>query len=109
MLLSQKKGQPEPPAKQEKVDPRKAVGEILVGRAVEVMETARKYYPEAVAELEARLAELIQSGSLKGPVTGEELYSFLRRIGLDFSLDIKIRISEGGKLKTLEEKFRNKD
>lgn len=109
MLLSQNKTPPAPPIKEERIDPRKVVGEILVGRAAEVMEAARRYYPDAVAELEARLAELIQSGRLKGPVTGEELYSFLRRIGLNFSLDIQIRVKEGGKLKTLEEKFRNRD
>ena len=81
---------------------------ILVGRAVEVLETARRYYPAQVAELERRLGELIQSGTLKGPITGEELYSFLRQIGLNFSMDVKIRVREGGKLKTLEEKLRSK-
>ncbi len=108
MLLSQNKTV-EPPAKEEKVDPKKTVAEILAGRAGEVLETARRYYPAEIAELEARLAEVILSGALKGPVTGEELYSFLRQMGLRFSLDIKIRIREGGRLKSLEEKLRNKD
>ena len=55
---------------------------------------------------EETLANLITSGRLKGPVSGEELYSFLRRVGLVFSMDVKIRVKERGELKTLEQKFR---
>jgi len=49
---------------------------------------------------------MIESGRLKGPISGEELYAFLRRIGLVFSMDVKIRVKERGELKTLEQKFR---
>ena len=108
MLLSQTKPV-EVKTKQEPVDPRKVVAKILVGRAVEVLETARRYYPAEISELESRLAQAILSGGLAGPISGEELYSFLRRLGLSFSLDIKIRVREGGKLKSLEEKLRGKD
>ncbi len=109
MLLSQNKTQPEPQPEVKTVDSRTVVSGILVGRAEEVLETARKYYPREISELEARLAALIRSGKLKGPVTGEELYSFLRQTGFDFSLNTKIRISEGGRLKSIEEKLRSKD
>ncbi len=110
MLLSQKKATQEPPVPEEtKSDPREVVRGVLAGRGGEVMETARRYYPDEIAQLEAKLAELIKAGRLKGPIAGEELYSFLRRLGFDFSLDIKIRVSEGGKLKSLEEKFRERN
>lgn len=106
MLLSQKKqielAQPEPP----KLSARESVRNILAGRGVEVLETARRYYPNEVARLEETLAGLVASGRLKGPVSGEELYSFLRRVGLVFSMDVKIRVKERGELKTLEQKFR---
>jgi len=108
MLLSQNK-QTEPDTKQEPIDPRKILSKILTGRAPEVLETARRYYPAEISELEARLAQAVIAGGLSGPITGEELYSFLRRLGLVFSLDIKIRVREGGKLKSLEEKLRGKD
>lgn len=110
MLLSQNKTAPQPPVLEgSEPDPRKVVHGVLAGRGEEVMETARRYYPTEIAQLEVKLAELIKAGTLKGPVTGDELYSLLRRLGLDFSLDIKIRVSEGGKLKSLEEKFREHD
>ena len=105
MLLSQEK----PAAavvEAPKLSPRDVVQKILVGRGVEVLETARRYYPKEVGIIEENLARLIESGRLKGPVSGEELYSFLRRVGLSFSMDTKIRVKEHGELKTLEEKFK---
>ena len=71
------------------------------------METARRYYPNEVSQIEDSLAGMIESGRLKGPISGEELYSFLRRIGLVFNMDVKIRVKEHGELKTLEQKFRD--
>ena len=108
MLLSQDKPAPEQPSLTVEEDLHQIVHGILAGRGIEVLETARRYYPAEIAELEERLAELVRAGRLKGPVSGEELYSFLRRLGLNFSLDIKIRVSEHGKLKSLEEKFRER-
>jgi len=90
-----------------KQSPREIVRRILEGRGVEVLETARRHYPREVGQVEDTLANMIESGRLKGPVSGEELYSFLRRIGLMFSMDVKIRVKEHGELKTLEEKFRD--
>ncbi len=105
MMLSQEKSIPQqPPAP--KASPREIVARVLSGRGPEVIETARRYYPREVGQVEQTLAGLIESGKLKGPVSAEELYSFLRRIGLVFNMDVKIRIKEHGELKTLEQKFR---
>jgi len=109
LMLQSKNAQvptPLPPAPEK--GPTETVKAILSGRGVEVLETARRYYPEEVAVLERRIAEAVKAGRLKGLVSGEELYSFLRSVGLHFSMDIKIRVSEKGKLKTLEEKFRER-
>ena len=105
MLLSQEK--PEIVVKPVKADPTEIVRNILTGRGVEVLETARRRFPNEVREVERQLAELIESGRLKGPVSGEQFYAFLRRIGLPFNMDVKIRVKEHGQLKSLEEKFRS--
>ncbi len=105
MLLSQEKPTPVPVAAP-KLNSRAVVQKILTGRGIEVLETARRYYPKEVGIVEENLARLIESGRLRGPLSGEELYSFLRRIGITFSMNTKIRIKEHGELKTLEEKFR---
>lgn len=105
MMLSQEKTAPAGPPLS-KASPREVVAKILSGRGPEVLETARRYYPKEVGQVEETLANLIESGRLKGPVSAEELYSFLRRVGLVFNMDVKIRIKEHGELKTLEQKFR---
>ncbi|HEV2119863.1 MAG TPA: DNA-binding protein [Candidatus Bathyarchaeia archaeon] len=86
--------------------PHDIVRKILAGRGPEVMETARRYYPAEIERLEARIAALITEGRLRGPISAEELYAFLRRLGLVFSMDVKIRIKEHGELKSIEEKLR---
>jgi DNA-binding TFAR19-related protein (PDSD5 family) len=106
MILSQDKSTPARDATP-KASSRDVVRKILEGRGVEVLETARRYYPKEVSQVEETLASLIESGRLKGPLSGEELYSFLRRIGLVFNMDVKIRVKEHGELKTLEQKFRD--
>lgn len=105
MLESKSKptaSEPIPP----KPTPKEIVRRSLVGRGIEVLETARRQYPSEIAVLEENLAKLIERGRLKGPITGEELYSFLQRAGLQFSMNTKIRIAEGGELKSIEEKLR---
>jgi DNA-binding TFAR19-related protein (PDSD5 family) len=105
MLLSQDKTQAEKPESPKK-SAKETVQRILAGRASEVLETARRYYPAETGQVEENLANLVDSGRLKGPISGEELFSFLRRIGLVFNMDVKIRVKERGELKTLEQKFR---
>lgn len=105
MLQSQEKpaaAQPPKPAE----SPRYIVRRILSGRGEEVIETARRYYPAEIERLESNIAALVAEGRLKGPISGEELYAFLRRVGLAFSMDVKIRIKEHGELKSIEEKLR---
>src|SRR5690348_13289147 len=70
-----------------KPNPKEVVRRSLVGRGVEVLETARRQYPSEIAVLEENLAKLIEQGRLKGPISGEELYSFLQRAGLQFSMN----------------------
>ena len=105
MLQSQEKPAtiqpPKPPE-----SPRDIVRRILSGRGEEVIETARRYYPAEIEKLESNIATLVAEGRLKGPISGEELYAFLRRVGLAFSMDVKIRIKEHGGLKSIEEKLR---
>ena len=89
-----------------KLTPKEIVRRSLVGRGGEVLETARRNYPSEIGVLEENLAKVIQEGRLKGPITGEELYAFLQRVGLQFNMNTKIRIAEGGELKSIEEKLR---
>jgi DNA-binding TFAR19-related protein (PDSD5 family) len=87
-------------------DPEEILRKIFVGRAWEVYSAARQQYPRVADQIFRELALLVQSGQLRGQITGEQLYGLLRQIGLDVRLDTKIQVMEHGELKPLGEKFR---
>ncbi len=91
-----------------KVDPAKVLEKVFVGRAWEVYYAARQQYQQITDQIVQELAELVQSGRLKGHITGEQLYALFRRIGLDVRLDTKIQVLERGELKPIADKFRGK-
>jgi DNA-binding TFAR19-related protein (PDSD5 family) len=80
---------------------------ILKGRSWEVLETARRQFPKETARLEKELVRLSSTGEIKG-ITGEQLLWIFRALGLNVRMNIKIRVHEDGKLKTISEKIRNK-
>jgi len=79
---------------------------IFVGRAWEVYNSAKAQFPQIIPQIEHVLVNAIKSGRVENNITGVELYNFFRRIGLPVRLETKIRYSEKGKLKTLEEKIK---
>ena len=79
---------------------------IFVGRAWEVYSAARRQYPVVADQIFRELAMLVQTGRLRGQITGEQLFGLLRQIGLDVRLDTKIQVMEHGELKSLGDKFR---
>ena len=81
---------------------------VFVGRAQELWSTAERQYPQATKKLEKILGDLLKTGKLKGPLTGEQIFSLFRRIGLPVRLKTKIRILESGELKTIADKLKEK-
>jgi DNA-binding TFAR19-related protein (PDSD5 family) len=98
-------------AKKQEVKPKafnseEILRKIFVGRAWEVYSAARQQYPMVAGQIFRELAMLVQSGRLRGQITGEQLFGLLRQIGLDVRLDTKIQVMEHGELKSLGDKFR---
>ena len=91
--------------KTEKIDADRVLNEIFNGRAWEVFTAASYQYPNVMSKLKTMLVELALSGRLKG-VTGEQLFFFLKSLGLRVRLNTKIRYTEHGKLKSLAEKIK---
>ena len=79
---------------------------IFRGRALEVFNSANKQFPNAMLKIKDVLVKLAQSGRLN-EITGEQLYYFLRKLGLRVRLKTTIRFSEDGELKSLSEKIRD--
>ena len=93
---------------EEKLGPKEVLTKRFVGRAWEVWYTAEAQYPEVTERLAGAMVSLIEAGKLSGPITGEQLYSFFRRLGLRVRLKTKIRIYEGGELKSIADKLKEK-
>ena len=93
--------------KVEKTD-RAVVDEMLVDRGDEVLEAAYSYYPTQTDNIVRELARLIRDGKFNEKISGGELYSLFRNLGLRFKLNTTMKVEEKGKLIDIGEKFRLK-
>lgn len=89
----------------EKVNADSVLNKIFQDRAWEVFSAATYKYPEAMRKIKDILVKLASSGKLSA-VTGEELYVFLNKLGLEVRLNTKITFASHGELKSLEEKMK---
>ena len=101
--LAAKKQQAEQP---KQLTAEEILRKVFVGRAWEVYEATKRQYPQVAGRLFHELAHLVETGQLRGQITGEQLYGLLRQIGLDVRLDTKIQVLEHGELKSVADKFR---
>jgi|YelNatPaOPRAMG01_1025707.scaffolds.fasta_scaffold94290_2 DNA-binding TFAR19-related protein (PDSD5 family) len=94
----------EPPGEEFSED--EVLKSVLIGRAWEVLAAAEAQYPKVASKVKRGLALLVREGRVKGPISGEELMWFFRRLGLRVRLETRIRFLERGELKSLAEKLR---
>ena len=100
-----KKEEPKTEVKREET-PKEVLSRFFVGRALEVFNAANEQYPQAASYIEKTLAKLIQEGKIRYKISGEELYSLFRTLGLRVRLQTRIRVLEHGKIKSLEDKIK---
>jgi DNA-binding TFAR19-related protein (PDSD5 family) len=91
--------------KTQEVDADEVLNKIFKDRAWEVFTSASLQYPKIMDRIKDVLAKLALSGKLS-EVTGEELYLFLRNLGLRVRLKTNIRVMDHGKLKSFTEKIK---
>ncbi len=96
------------PAKVDKSD-RQVVEGILYDRGDEVLDAAYSFYPRQTQEMVKELAGMIRGGRLTDRVSGGELYSIFRQLGLRFRLKTSIKVQDRGKLVDLSEKLSRKE
>ena len=82
------------------------LNDVFKGRAWEVFNTANLQFPGVMGDVKNALVKLVLHGGLK-EITGEQLYQFLRRLGLRVKLNTRISFTEDGKLKSLAEKLKD--
>ncbi len=77
---------------------------IFRGRAWEVFNAARAQFPNEMVEVEHLLTTLALEGKIN-ELEGEQLFAFLREVGLPVRLNTTIKVLSNGKMKALSEKF----
>jgi DNA-binding TFAR19-related protein (PDSD5 family) len=85
--------------------PKDVLNKIFKDRAWEVFNSATVQFPVEMSKVKKILTELAVSGKIT-QVTGEELFVFLKKLGLDVKLNTTITYASHGQLKTLEEKMK---
>ena len=91
--------------KKEEVSKQDLLNQIFVGRAWEVFNATQAQYPQVADRLSDVIVQLFSAGRIK-KLSGQELYSLLKKMGLRVKLKTTIRIKENGKMKSIEEKMR---
>jgi DNA-binding TFAR19-related protein (PDSD5 family) len=86
-------------------DADEVLNRIFKDRAWEVFNSASQQFPRAMSRVKEILVKLASSGELT-QVTGEQLYHFLRKLGIRVRLNTKINFASHGQLKSLAEKVK---
>jgi DNA-binding TFAR19-related protein (PDSD5 family) len=89
--------------------PREIVSGYLYDRADEVLKLAYEQYPSQTEAIVARIAELIQGGELTDRISGGELLSLFRSVGMRVRVDTTIKVEDDGKLVPFSEKLKRND
>ena len=104
-IMDQRESEPEPETPREATN--QEVLDAMFGyRAWEVYSAAAYQYPQVIGQVEQILVEGIKEGKIANIIDGAALMGFFRQVGLPVRLNTKIRISDHGELKTLEQKMK---
>ena len=108
MLLKQikdlRESEPEPEKPREATN-QEVLDAMFGNRAWEVYSAAAYQYPQVIGQVEQILVDGIKEGKIADIIDGAALMGFFRQVGLPVRLNTKIRISDHGELKTLEQKM----
>ena len=90
------------------MDSREILTSKLVDRGVEVLQIAESSYPAQTQIVIERLAEMIKKGMIQESISGGELLSVFRSLGMRVSVDTTISVGKHGKTVSLAEKLKGK-
>lgn len=89
----------------EPTDANAVLNGIFEGRAWEVFNAASLQFPSEMAKIKHLMVQLSRENKIKG-MDGEQLYIFLKEIGLPVRLNTTIKVLSRGKAKSISEKFK---
>jgi DNA-binding TFAR19-related protein (PDSD5 family) len=88
---------------------REIVSDLLYDRGEEVLKLAEIQFPSQTRMVIKRIADLIKSGEIQQRISGGELLTLLRSIGINVRVNTTIKIEDHGKLVSVSEKLKKEN
>ncbi len=101
---SQQQQQQQPPQRQRTA--RDIVNGYLYDRGDEVLSLAYAQYPAQTEAIVAKIAELILTGEISSRISGGELLSLFRSVGLNVRVNTTIKVEDKGKFISFADKLK---
>lgn len=105
-MMKQKKENIEKDIKKREPSQREILLSYLYDRGDEVLNLAESQFPSETRAIMNRIVELINSGEINQKISGGELLSLFRTIGMNVKINTTIKIEEHGKYMSFAEKLK---
>ena len=105
-MMKQKKDNIGKDIKKREPSEREILLSYLYDRGDEVLNLAESQFPSETRAIIHRIIELINSGEINRKISGGELLSLFRAIGMNIKINTTIKIEEHGKYMSFAEKLK---
>lgn len=105
-MRKQKKENIEKDSRKREPSDREILLSYLYDRGDEVLNLAESQFPTETRAITNRIVELINSGEINRKISGGELLSLFRSLGLNVKINTTIKIEEHGKYVSFAEKLK---
>jgi DNA-binding TFAR19-related protein (PDSD5 family) len=105
-MMKQKKENIKKDIKKREPSEREILLSYLYDRGDEVLNLAESQFPSETRAIIHRIIELINSGEINRKISGGELLSLFRTIGMNIKINTTIKIEEHGKYMSFAEKLK---
>jgi len=106
MMKQKKKDNIEKDIKKREPSEREILLSYLYDRGDEVLNLAESQFPSETRAIVNRIVELINSGEINRKISGGDLLSLFRTIGINVKINTTIKIEEHGKYMSFAEKLK---
>ena len=104
-----KKQQEQEPVIQRKKTDREIISNYLYDRGEEVLKLAESQFPIQTRSIVSGIIELIKSGEIKQRISGGELLTLFRSVGINVRINTNIKIEDHGKMVSFADKIRRQN
>ena len=106
MMKQKKQDNIEKDIKKREPSEREILLSYLYDRGDEVLNLAESQFPSETRAIVSRIVELINSGEINRKISGGDLLSLFRTIGINVKINTTIKIEEHGKYMSFAEKLK---